>query len=235
MASIRFSTPTPDGQIHSWMSTDAGVLRYTNVSLRDCIRVAYGVKEFQVQGPDWIESTRFDIVAKLPAGLPESQIPEMLQAMLRERFKLAVHRDTKASAIYALVAVKGAPVLKPADVPAGDEPSPGTDAGARAAVNAGYSVATDESGVHLTARLATPATLAELISRFAQHPVIDMTGLQGRCDFDVVLSWETVRDMRAEGGSIYDSLQRYGLKLELRKAPLEVLMVDHIEKMPTEN
>jgi uncharacterized protein (TIGR03435 family) len=210
------------------MSADAGVLRYTNVSLKDCIGVAYDVKEFQIQGPDWIGTTRFDIVAKLPGGSSESRIPEMLQAMLGERFKLAAHRATKASAVYALVVVKGAPALKPVDVPA----------------NTGTSVAMDESsGIHLTAPAATLATLAELISRFVQHPVIDMTGIQGHYDFDLVFSGQTMHqgrsmeedDITQPGVSIYDSLQRYGLKLELRKAPLEVLIVDHIEKMPTEN
>ncbi|HEY1184612.1 MAG TPA: TIGR03435 family protein [Bryobacteraceae bacterium] len=228
VASIRPSTPAPDGNVRVWMSTDAGMLRYSNVSLKDCIRVAYDVKEFEIQGPDWIGSTRFDIIAKLPTGSSESQIPGMLQAMLAERLKLAVHRDTKATAIYELVAVKGAPALKPVDVPA----------------NTGTSVAMDESsGIHLTAPSATLATLAELISRFVQHPVIDMTGIQGHYDFDLVFSGQTMRqgrsmeedDISQSGVSIYDSLRRYGLKLELRKSPLEVLVVDHVEKMPTEN
>jgi uncharacterized protein (TIGR03435 family) len=222
VASIRPSNPTPDGNVHVWMSSDAGMLRYTNVTLRDCLRVAYDVKEWQIQGPDWIGITRFDIVAKLPAGSSESQIPEMLQAALRQRFKLTVHRETKETAIYALVVAKGAPAQQPVAVPADD-------------ANTGTSVATDESSVHLKAPMATPATLAELISRFAQHPVIDMTGLQGGYDFDVALSWETVREMQSGGASVYDSLERYGLKLELRKSPLEMLIVDHVEKTPTEN
>jgi len=222
VASIRPSTPTPDGNVHVWMSSDAGMLRYTNVTLRDCLRVAYDVKEWQIQGPDWIGSARFDIVAKLPAGTSESQIPEMLRAALRQRFKLTAHHETREAAIYALLVAKGAPALKPVAVPAAD-------------VDTGTSMATDESSVHLKAPMATPATLAELISRFAQHPVIDMTGLQGRYDFDVALSWETVRDMQSGSGSIHDSLQRYGLKLELRKSPLEMLLVDRVEKTPTEN
>jgi uncharacterized protein (TIGR03435 family) len=222
VASIRPSAPSPDGMVHVWMSSDAGMLRYTSVSLRDCVRVAFDVKESQIQGPDWIGSTRFDIVAKLPAGSSESQIPEMLQAALVRRFKLTAHRETREAAVYALVIAKGAPALKPVGVPAGD-------------VNTGTSVATDESGVHLNAPMATAATLAELISRFAQRPVIDATGLPGRYDFDVALSWETVREMQSGGGSIYDSLDRYGLKLELRKSAQDMLIVDRMEKTPTEN
>ena len=68
VASIKPSQPLPMGQMRIMMSTDGGMLRYNNVSLKDCIRVAYRVKDFQVQGPDWLGSARFDIVAKLPDG-----------------------------------------------------------------------------------------------------------------------------------------------------------------------
>src|SRR5947209_1400099 len=120
VASIKPAKPMPMGQIRIGMRADAGMLRYTNVSLKDCIRVAYRVKDFQVQAPDWTASTRFDIVAKLPAGSSEDQIPEMLQALLAERFKLTSHRDTKEHAIYALVPGKGGPKLKAAEVAAAD-------------------------------------------------------------------------------------------------------------------
>jgi len=115
----------------------------------------------------------------------------------------------------------------------------------------------DGAGAHLKAPSATLSNLAEMISRFSERPVLDMTGIQGQYDFDLVFSPETVRSMRGPGGgpmpppgggerpssdalaeragSIYDSVQRYGLKLEPRKAPMEVLIVDHLEKAPTEN
>ncbi len=86
----------PMGQVRILMNADAAMLRDSNVSLKDCIRVAYGVKDFQVQGPDWIGSARFDIVAKLPAGSSQDQIPEMLQSLLVDRFKLTLHRAAKA-------------------------------------------------------------------------------------------------------------------------------------------
>jgi uncharacterized protein (TIGR03435 family) len=214
-----------------------------------------------VQGPDWIDSARFDITAKLPDGSSPERIPEMLQALLADRFKLTLHRDTKEHAIYALVAGKGGPKLKPAEVqtseiPAGNGPAAGGAPGKGGLPRGAMMIQMDPAGAHLKASSATLAGLAEMISRFSERPVLDMTGIQGQYDFDLVFSPETMR-MRGPGGgpmpppgggerspadapaeragSIYDSVQRYGLKLEPRKAPMEVLIVDHLEKAPTEN
>jgi uncharacterized protein (TIGR03435 family) len=112
----------------------------------------------------------------------------------------------------------------------------------------------DPAGAHLKASSATLGTLAEMISRFSERPVVDMTNIQGQYDFDLVFSPESTRGVSAMGGtmpppsgdhpsdapsegapSIYDSVQRYGLKLEPRKAPMEILIVDQVEKTPTEN
>ncbi len=255
VASIKPSEPMPMGRMRITMGADAGMVRYTNVALKDCIRVAYRVKEFQIEGPDWLGSERFDILAKLPAGSSQDQIPEMLQALLAERFKLALHRDTKEHAIYALVAAKGGPKLKAAEVAVGD-PASGKPAGA-GAPRGNVSIMAGPNGAHLKAPSATLSNLAEMISRFSERPVVDMTGIQGQYDFDLVFSPETMRSMPGgmkgpmgpppggerlpadavaeRAGSIYDSVQRYGLKLEPRKAPMEILVVDHIEKTPTEN
>ncbi len=81
------------------MNVNAGMLRYGNVAPKDCIPAANRVKEFQVQGPEWIGSARFDIVAKLPAGPSKDRIPEMLRALLADRFNMTLHRETKVVAI----------------------------------------------------------------------------------------------------------------------------------------
>jgi uncharacterized protein (TIGR03435 family) len=242
VASIKPAQPSPAGQMRIDMRADAGMLRYTNVSLKEMIRVAYRVKEFQVRGPDWIGSARFDVVAKLPAGASQEQIPEMLQDLLSERFKLAVHRETKEHPIYALVAAKSGPKLKAA----------GKGPMGRGAMM----MMVDPNGVHLKAASATLTVLAEMISRFSERPVIDMTGIQGQYEFDLVFAPETMHGMLGplrpgpppgDGGpapaetlgeaaaSIFDAVQRYGLKLEPRKAPVEMIVVDHIDKEPAEN
>src|SRR5260370_6764197 len=86
VASIRPGAPATAEMIAIRMNADRSMIHYVNVSLRDCIRVAYGVKEFQISGPDWIRN-RFDIEAKYPTGATKDQVPEMLQSLLRNRFK----------------------------------------------------------------------------------------------------------------------------------------------------
>ncbi|MGH9522016.1 MAG: TIGR03435 family protein, partial [Terriglobales bacterium] len=114
----------------------------------------------------------------------------------------------------------------------------------------------DPSGMHLKASSITLAGLGDALSRFTERPIVDMTGIQGQYDFDLAFSPETMRGMQLAGGSkpppggdhpagadaapeqgasIFDAVQAYGLKLEPRKAPLEMLTIDHIEKTPTEN
>ena len=176
VASIKPSKPMSMGQVRVGMNVDAGMLRYSNTNLRDCIRTAYRVKEFQVEGPDWLGSTRFDIVAKLPDGASKDQVPEMLQSLLAERFKLALHRDTKEHAIYALVPAKGGPKLKAAEVAAGGNAAPG------GLPRGGIAVRMDPAGMHLKASSMTLPNLAETISRFCERPVVDATGIDGQYD-----------------------------------------------------
>jgi uncharacterized protein (TIGR03435 family) len=91
---------------------DGSQAKYTWVTLKDLITLAYKVKPFQITGPDWLGTERFDIVAKLPDGASKDDVPEMLQSLVEERFKLAVHRDTQEHPILALVAGKGGPKLQ---------------------------------------------------------------------------------------------------------------------------
>jgi len=93
---------------------DKARAQYTFMTLKDLMAVAYKVKAYQITGPDWINdmSTRFDIVGKMPEGSSVDQAPQMLQALLAERFKLAVHRETKGHSILALVVGKGGPKLQ---------------------------------------------------------------------------------------------------------------------------
>src|SRR5271157_2159969 len=111
-ASVKPSAPMGMGRMRISMGGDPGRLNYSGVSLRDIIRQAYQLKDYQITGPEWLNTERFDIVAKLPDGAPESQKPLMLQALLAERFKLTVHREKKDLPAYALVVAKGGSKLK---------------------------------------------------------------------------------------------------------------------------
>lgn len=262
VASIKPAQPMTMGRVLIGMNVDSGMLRYTGVTLKDCIRTAYRVKDYQIQGPDWISGERFDIVAKLPSGFSRDQVPEMLQSLLAERFKLDLHRATKEQAIYALVPAKGGPKLTAAENPVNPASAPVPKSIAAGPPPGAMMMQVDSAGAHLKARSATLATLAEVISRFSERPVLDTTGIPGQYDFDLVFAPENMRgmpggahsglppspadtspptpgalpeDAPAKAGSIYDSVHRYGLKLEPRRAPMETLIIDHIEKTPTEN
>ena len=117
VASIKPSAPlTPavaaSGKIHAGMKITATRVDIGMLSLMDLICKAYDVKQYQVSGPPWLGAQRFDILAKLPEGTTKEQVPQMLQALLTDRFKLTVHRSNKEHAVYALVVGKGGPKMK---------------------------------------------------------------------------------------------------------------------------
>jgi uncharacterized protein (TIGR03435 family) len=247
VASVKPSDPNPTNPMWVGMSADRALVTYTNITLRDCIRAAYRVRDFQIIGPEWITNTRFEITAKLAAGASPDQIPEMLQVLLAERFKLTLRRDTKEQPVYALTVGKDGPKLKPADKGI-DNQSPtavGPDGKPRQAMMFRFS----PSGVVLTAPSANLASFVELMSRFTERPVVDMTGLEGQYEFNLTFAPETTRGLPTAGllgpdgtpassdpaPSLFGAVQQYGLRLEARKAPLEMLTVTHLEKIPTEN
>ncbi len=247
VASIKPSDPNPSNTMWVGMSADPGMVHFTNITLKDCIRAAWRVRDFQVQGPEWIASARFEISARLPQDSSPDQIPEMLQSLLAERFKLTLKSDTKEQSVYALTIGKGGPKLKTAEVKA-DDHSPtavGPDGKPRKALMFRFS----PSGVILTAPSASLAAFVELMSRFTERPVVDMTGVEGQYDFNLTFLPETTRGLPTAGligpdaaptssdpaPSVFDAVQQYGSKLEARKAPMVILTITHAEKTPIEN
>jgi len=251
VASIKAPAPSSPDQIRMSISNDPGRIHYSNLALRDLISMAYRVKTYQVEGPAWIDNTRFEVDAKLPDGVPDQYVPEMLQTMLAERFKLEIHRETKDHGILALVEAKGGAKLKPAENPIAESPGPGRGQGQ-------IQVRVDNEGAHLTASSATLVSVADIVSRFTEQPVMDKTGIDGQYDFDLVVSPEALRPGRASSGPVsapppdggasgpaasasqrpgtfYEAFGKYGLKLDPRKAAMPIVVVDHMEKTPTEN
>ena len=199
-------------------------------SLTALVMRAFRMESYQISAPGWMATTRFDIAAKLPEGASTDQAPEMLQTMLKERFKLSLHRDTREFSVYVLTVGKDGLKLKtrPADyqrVP-GNFPIPRTMAILAA-------VLSSQSGLN--------------------RPVVDQTGLKGEYLMnmeDLVGTFSaytaSLRTMLTEGApadsasepsgpGTFRLLESWGLKLEARKLPLPVLVIDHIEKIPTEN
>src|ERR1035438_4785625 len=122
VASVKPSEPiTPamvaSGKLHAGMKIDGKRVDIGNASVMQLICRAYDVKSYQVSGPSWMQAAgltgqRFDIVANLPEGATKEQVPQMLQGLLAERFKLAIHRDSKDQAVYAMVVAKGGAKIK---------------------------------------------------------------------------------------------------------------------------
>jgi uncharacterized protein (TIGR03435 family) len=96
-------------------TTDPGTLTCNNTPLKSLLVRTYDLKNYQVEGPAWLDTDGFDIVAKVPAGTTKEQFNLMLQSLLAERFKVTVHRETKTLPVYALTVAKGGPKLKEVD------------------------------------------------------------------------------------------------------------------------
>ncbi len=279
VASVKPAAPQPPGRMMMGMrggpgTPDPGQVTFTNMPLSRIIMNAYNVKSFQVSGPSWLDSERFDITAKIPQGATKEQFHAMLQNLLAERFKLKAHNEQKEVPIYALTVARGGLKIKesPKDAPAGASdagsplppPPPGPPAMGRDGVphmppgGRGELVSIGPNGFRMQGAHETMATLADVLSNQLGRPVIDNTGLTAKYDYTLNFSPEGLPGMRglpmpmgapvgaapaSEGGheaesgpSIFSAVQeQLGLKLESRKGPVDLIVVDSAEKTPTEN
>ena len=202
VASIKASAPMTGKMMQVGVRNDGAMVMYSNMSLKDLVQNAYRVKDYQVTAPEWMSMERFDISAKLPDGASQDQAPEMLQALLKERFKFTAHTEKKEHAIYALVVGKGGPKLKVAEnapaVTAGSGDGAGGRGGSGGPPPGAMTMRMGPGGGHVEARAATVARFAETISRFMDRPVIDQTGIEGNYDFAVDVSPEEMGNMMAQ-------------------------------------
>ncbi len=199
----------------------SGIFRATNIQVSALVRFAYDVSDQTLAGaPDWLNSVRYDVSAKAEAAISYAELRPLLQSMLADEFKLAVHREPKVMSTYALIVAKDVPKLTPAAaertgcIPIGPQ---GPDAGGRHV----------QCGNVTMQELAH--TLPNLAPQYINLPVVDQTGLAGTYDFR--LDWQGAAQIDTAGGvTIFGALERIGLKLESRKLPVQVLVIDHIEK-----
>jgi len=210
-----------------------------NMSLQALLWWAYNVQDFQiVGGPGWIDSDHYDIEAKPAAGQDNSQMQLMVQALLQDRFKLMLHRDTKVLPIYVLTVAKGGPKLKAGTCltpEANTPPAPGQ----------GPSVYCGYRGIGRNNLQATGTHMdgfTDILTTVLKRKVMDKTGFTG--SFDVFLRWTpdqvstgnpAAPAVDTSGPSIFTAIQeQLGLKLESDKGPVEVLVIDSVER-PSEN
>jgi uncharacterized protein (TIGR03435 family) len=203
--------------------------------------MAYGIQSFQLKGPDWLGNTRFDVNARVPPGATRDQYHLMLQNLLAERFKLALHHETKEVTTYDLVVAKGGPKLKEAAVDP-NAPDPG--------LQPPPSVPSPPPGytgpVYMGISRQTMERLAAMLAAQLGLPVTDATGLKGHYDGGP-LHWSpsgaNLSASDASDDAAVDSQpallqavqEQLGLKLLPKKGQIDVLVIDHIEKVPTEN
>jgi uncharacterized protein (TIGR03435 family) len=217
--------PSNAGGERRSLKIDPGRITYTNVSLRDALMSAYDAKDYQISGPDWLKTDRYDIVATAPGAVSDDAMKLMLQKLLIARFRMTVHREKRELPVYAMVVGRNGSKLHEAETPGRSNMR----------MNGG--------GVIFTS--VTVQELIDYMSRLRSaemdRPIIDSTGLKGRYDFTVNL-FGTQEEMMAAvgkgdfGSSIFTLIQeQLGLKLEPQKLPLDMVVIDKAERVPTEN
>jgi uncharacterized protein (TIGR03435 family) len=294
VASVKATGPIDPQKIASGaqrlgMKMDAGRVDIDGMSLQDLIMTAFKVKPYQISGQGLggtnmlaglMTAERYSIHATFPAGATTADMPEMLQALLVERFKLAYHREQKEQPIYALVVGKNGPALERSTDPDPPPPSAAPDGSNRPqapqitgdplrgqgmTINAGAAgggtmkMNMSADGVmHLEASRMSMAQLAESLVQFVGRPVVDMTGLTGYYKIALDMAREDLLAMAqamglgangllpggapgggpadpGNGATIFKSVEKMGLKLDARKSPFDSIVIDHVEKTPTED
>jgi uncharacterized protein (TIGR03435 family) len=235
-------------------------ISYSGMPLAKLIVTAFGIYQEQLVGPEWMNSEKYAVNAKIPPGTSKHQFELMLQALLSDRFRLSVRHELRNSTAYALVIAKGGPKLKPAaaansTTAGGTQSSPfqslpldGNGCPFREPGNQGYTSA----HACATFRNVSTAELAQDLEHFvgieilgpptARVHVADRTNLRGNFDFTLHFT-NNPRVPRTSGNpsdevkgpTIFEALGEIGLRLEKETIPLEFVIVEHVEKVPTAN
>lgn len=258
------SGPRGRGFIGGPGSADPERITGSFITLQGLLRQAYGVDFDQIQGPSWLAEERYELAAKVPPGTTKEQVPLMLQALLQERFKLTLHHIQKDFPVYELTIAKGGlkitentETLEPAKLRDPQLP-PDPDGYPQIAPGKSGMASNPVSGLNrMTARgmplsmllLQVRASVGTLTgpNTYAPGRIVDKTGLTGVYDFKLEfagnmgigsgLSLPTGSGGEPTGGlTLVEAMEKQlGLKLTKSTAPYDVLVIDHAEKVPTEN
>ena len=235
-------------------------LEFGHYTVARLIGDAYGVELFEISCPAWAYSDQFDIAANVPEGTAKAQIPAMIQNLLVERFQFKEHRELREMPIYELSVAKGGPKLKPAAADAARQewvtsmPSEGRDGFPELPPNVA-GMASDDGRARLQDPDTDIAQFAKSLARQLGKPVIDSTGLKGR--YNISVYWAQDRtsagpdavatnaeaaapDIADTGSALGPSLfralrQQLGLRLDAKRGPASVLVVDSVSRVPTGN
>jgi len=219
VATIRPSTVAVKFEHDGKTDLTAETVRMQDVSVQTCIKWAYGVQDGQIAGPDWMDSERFDIVAKADAPATEDQMKLMMQALLADRFKLEFHHESRELKAFVLTVAKGGAKVRPAAAP---DAKPFRQNSANGTV----------------AKSMTIREFGDFISGPLQKPVVDETGLNGKYDFTLDFTpflpdpAHNMDASRMDATSLIKTALEgdLGIKMEIRKTQVDVMVVDHVEK-----
>lgn len=266
--------PGPVRMMRGCNKPDPAMVRCTNATLKMFLTRAYDVKNYQIQGPAWIESDGYDLMAKVPDGVPADKVPAMLQALLAERFGVKIHKETRVLPAYELTVAKGGPKLKEvetAKLPSMPEPgsalppprAPGSGPPPLSSMPAGaIMMMININGSRMLRGNMTIEQLATHLTTSLARPVFDKTDLKGT--YEIELSYlgdenDGIGKMIVVNGpppgpdpggrgdasrqpdantpiaTLFQAVQSLGLKLEAKKSPVEMIVVDSANKVPTEN
>ncbi len=236
VASIKPAAPPGKGGyvVHGGPgSTDPGLATFANIDLFSLVAMAYGIQHHQLLGPDWLTATRFDIMARVPQEATQDQYRLMLQDLLAARFKLVAHREQRELRVYELEIAQGGLRMKeyPVDAASANEglkPPPPLSA-----PPLGY-----QGPVNVVLGKASMERVANVLSGLLGEPVTDGTGLKGNYDIKLralVVPQHTDAASSSEPDLFEALWEQLGLKLVRKKSLVAVLVVDHMERTPTEN
>lgn len=224
--------PGDPGSLQSGSSGGAGRFRFTNAPLKEWVEQALLVSDYALKAPAWLDTARFDLNAKLPADVPmdHNPIPDMLRALLVERFGLKWHEEASNVSGYELVPDKKV-LVQPATVM--ERLGRGGSGSGPAMMN----------GTNMTMQ-----RFSEMLGTLLGRPVVDATHLSG--GYDIKVTFRPVSDAgfdRAKGfgmkdkdienlPSIFDGLrEQLGLRLQPAKVPSKIIVVDNINRQPTDS
>jgi uncharacterized protein (TIGR03435 family) len=194
VASIRPVTEQPPNQVSVGVNIDGSQVRITYLSLKDYISVAYEMRLNQIIGPDWLATERFDIAAKLPEGAKQADVNAMLESLLVDRFQMKAHKEKREFPVYALEVAKSGFKLSPVGESGIDDTSPlnitagGSGAGVMISFGKDSYFALGSKGFE--SKKLTMEIVADMLTRFLDRPVVDMTNLKGTYDINLDLTPE---------------------------------------------
>ncbi len=225
-------------------TADPGMYSCRNCPLSWVLDEAFDLQPFQYAGPEWVNETRFDFMAKIPPAATKETFRAMLQNLLVERFHLAVHNENRPMQIYELTVARGGPKFHESSakeaLAEGGDPGPlKRDKDGFPVLSGGASMAIVPGHAGIRSVHQPIAWFARILSGQLQTPVIDATGLKGNYDFEVYWAFENGgADAMLEPfrpAMIAAVQSQLGLKLESKKGQAQVLVVDRLDRAPTEN